>query len=40
MKLGKNATVGERALREEGHRTASVVAHRVTVCMCLSKVEF
>ena len=38
--LGENQSFGERALQNSDKRTASVVAHKVTVCMVLSKDDF
>ena len=39
-RLNENKTFGDRALQNEEVRSATIKAHRVTVCLCLSKIDF
>jgi len=40
VSLGENKVFGERSLQNSEERTANIVAHKVTVCLVLSKSDF
>ena len=40
VKLNENKTFGDRALQNEEVRSATIKAHKVTVCLTLSKIDF
>lgn len=40
VELNENKTFGDRSLQNEEVRSAHIVAHKVTVCLVLSKTDF